>query len=537
MASIDSDTDGDALVEAQNPLIQDDVEPMVLDDDDEDDEAASDGAEERAHNAMATLEAAFPDADPQYLRFSYDEAVERGRYNAVNDVVDALLENPKYPRRLEQGAWAEPKQQAAAAATTVAGSSVNPAVNLLPRQAYWEYHQQCRNKLCQEFSTVPALYIDGVVHRSPNYVDAWTELYRSLFQMPPPYTRIRQARKKHVDITHPDLLIDVAKTAEAKAKIDAERAKEQAEKDQYKRAEENGELIECQCCFSEFLDGQMTQCPDGHLFCLTCARTACENEIGLRRIKMKCLSSEGCTLEFSVAELGRILSAKTLEGYHKLVAQENLRQANLENFYECPFCDWGAIVEDDSIVLFHCENDSCKTVSCLKCKRKSHIPLTCAEHEKEHMLEARHQVEEDMTKAMVRECPKCKKRYLKFDGCNKITCSCGTKMCYVCKQVITGYEHFDDRSRGGAPDKCPLWDKGGGHHHDADVRKAQATAVDQVLQQNKHLDAADAAKALADLIRLPPYSKCSSEMSEPPWTKRFSGCGRHQLSNSLDSTR
>ena len=38
--------------------------------------------------------------------------------------------------------------------------------------------------------------------------------------------------------------------------------------------------------------------------------------------------------------------------------------------------------------------------------------------------------------ARVRECPDCKKRFYKTEGCNKMTCSCGTLSCYICRQKV-----------------------------------------------------------------------------------------------------
>ena len=68
-------------------------------------------------------------------------------------------------------------------------------------------------------------------------------------------------------------------------------------------------------------------------------------------------------------------------------------------------------------------------------------------------------VEEAMTNARVRECPKCKTRFYKTEGCNKMTCSCKHVICYICRQTIKNYSHFcqtpncDHKSC----NKCPLF--------------------------------------------------------------------------------
>ena len=33
-------------------------------------------------------------------------------------------------------------------------------------------------------------------------------------------------------------------------------------------------------------------------------------------------------------------------------------------------------------------------------------------------------------------------QFFKEDGCNKMTCACGAKMCYICKAEIKDYTHF-----------------------------------------------------------------------------------------------
>ena len=83
----------------------------------------------------------------------------------------------------------------------------------------------------------------------------------------------------------------------------------------------------------------------------------------------------------------------------------------------------------------------------------------------------RQSAHEAMSQASKRVCPHCSQEYQKADGCNKvrifeldlrlcvrpqpcrfkIRCKCGGLSCYLCSQVITGYDHF--KGAGG----CELW--------------------------------------------------------------------------------
>ena len=33
-------------------------------------------------------------------------------------------------------------------------------------------------------------------------------------------------------------------------------------------------------------------------------------------------------------------------------------------------------------------------------------------------------------------------QFFKEEGCNKMMCSCGAQMCYLCKQPVKDYSHF-----------------------------------------------------------------------------------------------
>jgi hypothetical protein len=42
-----------------------------------------------------------------------------------------------------------------------------------------------------------------------------------------------------------------------------------------------------------------------------------------------------------------------------------------------------------------------------------------------------------------RTCWKCGKKFIKEDGCNKMKCTCGALMCYICRQPVKDYSHFN----------------------------------------------------------------------------------------------
>lgn len=131
----------------------------------------------------------------------------------------------------------------------------------------------------------------------------------------------------------------------------------------------------------------MTSCSDGHLFCLECARRNAETTVGNGNYIFKCMDFSGCKAEFTTTETARFVDAKVIALRDKLQSGDALRevnvfffgliQASIEGFVTCPFCDYGAILEDENDKEFRCQNKECEKVSCRACRAESHIPLSC----------------------------------------------------------------------------------------------------------------------------------------------------------------
>ncbi|CAK7562835.1 MAG: hypothetical protein SEPTF4163_000691 [Sporothrix epigloea] len=100
---------------------------------------------------------------------------------------------------------------------------------------------------------------------------------------------------------------------------------------------------------------------------------------------------------------------------------------------------------------FRCQNSACARVSCLACSKAWTDIHVCHESS---LVALRTQVEQAMSMAIKRVCPRCHTSFVKTVGCNKLTCPCGYKMCYVCRKDISGnegpdagYRHFCEHFR------------------------------------------------------------------------------------------
>ena len=254
------------------------------------------------------------------------------------------------------------------------------------------------------------------------------------------------------------------------------------------KAKAEGGVFECLVCYDdECLLTEVVMCDSGCMFCPTCIRRGSEVQIGENKPSITCLLT--CGAEIPLSSLQKHLPTKL---YSKLIERKQLAEieaAGLENLVQCPGCNYAVIVPADSqdkVII--CGNPECGRQTCRQCGEESHIPLTCDEVEKDSEVKARTKVEDAMTEAMLRECPnvKCKKKYFKEEGCNKMTCTCGQSMCYLCrKPVDNDYKHFFGQGAVPKAGLCPLWSNVSKLHTD-EITSAANKAKETVGNQLKH---------------------------------------------------
>lgn len=287
----------------------------------------------------------------------------------------------------------------------------------------------------------------------------------------------------------------------------AEEARKQAEKDNLQRAIEAGETTECSACYDDLPMNRQVHCNGSvaHFTCFECAENYIKSEVGESRCRVLCTA--GCGSGFASHQLNFLSNKQLLEKLSQLEQEKAIRDAELDDLEDCPFCDFKAIlppIEED--FEFRCANPTCEKVSCRRCKSISHIPISCEQHAKDNKVNSRHKIEEAMTAAMIRSCNKCKKQFIKDYGCNKMSCaSCGNLQCYVCSATLKDYNHFDQQPQrtggGGSNSKlCPLYDNVE-ERHEREVKEAEATARAQVAEENPELTAEDLEIKVSDAVK------------------------------------
>lgn len=215
---------------------------------------------------------------------------------------------------------------------------------------------------------------------------------------------------------------------------------------------------ECGICCNDVSVKDMISCDailTRHRFCCDCVKKFVEEEIGQGRSRFRCPEVE-CKGVISEENLKHLLSEAVLTNIMQRRQQEEITNAAIDDLESCPFCDFKIIMPNKSDRVFICQNPGCMKDSCRLCKELNHIPKTCREVLAEKQKDVRTLLENRMAEAIIRECFRCKKRFIIEAGCNKMTCSCGAIMCYLCKQPIHGYDHFTNYPQR-EPNKCPLW--------------------------------------------------------------------------------
>lgn len=294
--------------------------------------------------------------------------------------------------------------------------------------------------LKDEFVCVPVRHIHVVVKQQRTFFKAYGILEQQLREYHPkqgPFKKVHNARaNRNIEASLIQRGSQVPKELQAAKKKSEEAATKRRKAEDALRAEERnteeavlrGEMTECQCCFEESPLNRMVSCGGAtiHFVCRECVKNYIETEMGSSRCRPICFADSKCGGVFTRQQLQECLVETTFDRLEHMQQMQDLESAGLD-LDECPFCDFKQDcppVEEDK--EFRCLNPKCQKTSCRLCQKLTHIPLSCEEAKKDEKLTVRHIVEEAMTAALIRNCNRCKRPFIKEYGCNKMSCShCG----------------------------------------------------------------------------------------------------------------
>ncbi|WVF67056.1 hypothetical protein IAT40_001800 [Kwoniella sp. CBS 6097] len=491
---------------------------------------------------LAVVLDVLPDVDISWVLDTIEGEIAAGRRdNASNRVIEMAFEmEGGYPKAKDKGKSKEKEGEPAVEGAAEEYKSIQYRKDTRVGSTYFENSVQ---QLEADFPRIPLPFIRTAFYGNGYmYVPAYYWLQDEVKKQAKSYTELKRPRARGkgksrsanssqaaqpgcsnlaVNAGLAAFEAELAWLQAAKAKVRCDEDEAEAKRLAHEDAIANGSGIECGCCFGEEVWEEMFQCADGHLFCRECVTKHAETKLGEEKTAILCMDMSSCQSVFPESELTRLLSEKSLSLYHRLKQANELEQAGIEGLESCPNCPFAAVIDNPHEKLFRCMNEECGQVTCRACRRKDHIPKTCAEVEADLKLNNRHTVEDAMSEALIRKCPKCAKPYIKDTGCNKIHCSkCGTLSCYVCQKQIHGYDHFDqnpsDYRAGKTAGKCVLWDSAEAQHDANAVREARDNAQNRVraaaqangidLDDNDlNVDLPDAPAGPPGIPGVPPY--------------------------------
>ena len=456
----------------------------------------------------------FPDVSHDHLELLWTERVppagslERPLFKQdqiAQTVILQLIEKTDYPR--EKPKLIAPKRKRSSVIDSSEDELADWRVKRVKLRFDIDYIREMTITLLNEFLLVPSDHVKRVCR-------AQIFLYESLLTLAQGdknenkhenYQALKQTRKTRVSPHVPPkevaevLRAEFAAARKLISKREAHRKKMQEAKDaaiaEQVLAEEIGAMCECQCCFTDTPISRAVHCNGNgtHFFCTDCALNYAKAQTEKGQYQLDCFATTECKANFSHSDKLRFLDAEMLKLLDKLEQNDIMRIAEIEGLAKCPFCDYAEIYPNIlENKVFRCKASACMKASCRLCNFDSHIPKTCAEAKAENGISERHILEEAMTEALVRKCPKCQTPVLKDDGCNKMICTkCRCAICDYCGKDITkeGYSHFAGQGTN-RPNACPNYDDTF-TRNDARIKAAQKGAMDKIRAENPVLSEED----------------------------------------------
>lgn len=214
--------------------------------------------------------------------------------------------------------------------------------------------------------------------------------------------------------------------------------------------------IECKCCYELFMDDEVSQCCEGHIICKSCIKKFASQMIYENADpNILCISTESvCQAKISENVLENVLDQRVFNEYKRIKVVKELKEISNAfddiNIKICANCEKGVDIGDFELEVMTCTE--CFKDTCLKCNQLDHPGKKCFSNGNVR-ADKRLEIEDKLTEELLIRCDNCNKMIFKDQGCNKVTCTCKTVMCAICKENITktGYKHFEKSK------KCALF--------------------------------------------------------------------------------
>jgi E3 ubiquitin-protein ligase RNF14 len=237
----------------------------------------------------------------------------------------------------------------------------------------------------------------------------------------------------------------------------------------------------CCVCLADDILGRDLRRPSGcqHWLCVDCVRRMASVHVRDGSVTRLICPEPGCSSTFSPLIMREVLSNEDYEKYDTMLLSKTLDA--MPDLVYCPRCEH-PVLEDEGDGT-HCGRcPGCMYAFCTLCRDAYHPPsIECLNpQQKLAVLEARRVGDEKMSAEALRKyredladaaaqayvtqkgrlCPTCGAGVVKNEGCNKMTCACGSYFCWLCGDKLSGdgYAHFRNVDGEEGTSACRLFD-------------------------------------------------------------------------------
>jgi len=237
----------------------------------------------------------------------------------------------------------------------------------------------------------------------------------------------------------------------------------------------------CCVCLADDILGRDLRRPSGcqHWLCVDCVRRMASVHVRDGSVTRLICPEPGCSSTFSPLIMREVLSNEDYEKYDTMMLSKTLDA--MPDLVYCPRCEH-PVLEDEGDGT-HCGRcPGCMYAFCTLCRDAYHPPsIECLNpQQKLAVLEARRVGDEKMSAEALRKyredladaaaqayvtqkgrlCPTCGAGVVKNEGCNKMTCACGSYFCWLCGDKLSGdgYAHFRNVDGEEGTSACRLFD-------------------------------------------------------------------------------
>lgn len=205
----------------------------------------------------------------------------------------------------------------------------------------------------------------------------------------------------------------------------------------------------CPICYDSPTHPEVLSC--GHQCCEPCLRHYLTSATTSNVFPLVCMGDNAsCNTPISIPIIQRYL---TEQRFIELVesAFSSYIQSNTGKFRYCTTPSCTQIYQCDTDRQFH-QCPSCFSRICSMCNEEAHERMTCQERRIHSDPAEQDRLNNEWARASnAKRCPTCQAMTEKIEGCNHMTCRCGSHWCWVCRRAFpmgTIYTHMAE-SHGG----------------------------------------------------------------------------------------